>query len=122
MAIAFTIAENKPNKSKLFKNKWVLFPDKIRRYLNANEKDFSSNVAILLALDEYDDTLLYKDRIEQLMQFCAELQKSVEDYSIFSKCKPLGVKKADLQEFANELSALLQFALDNGEIILSVGD
>ena len=64
MAIAFTIAENKPNKN-----------------------DYSSGVEVLLALDEYGDTLLYKDKMEQLMQLCIELQMSVEDYSIYTTKK-----------------------------------
>jgi len=48
---------------------------------------------------------------------CAEIQRSTEDYSIYDKCKPFGIKKEELQTFSNELSELLQSALDSGSLV-----
>ena len=120
MALDFAITENK--RDIITNGKWVSFSDKIRAYLSAHKCDFSNGITILLALDEYGDTLLYKDKMEQLIKLCAEIQESTNDYSIFSKCKPLGVKKDELQIFSSELSSLLQFAMDNEKLVIAVGD
>jgi len=120
MALEFTIAESRYKK--IHKDKWVPFPDKIRAYLDTHKSDFSSGITILLSFDEYGDTLLYREKMEILIQLCAEIQKSTDDYSVFDKCKLSGITKDELLVFSIELSELLQFAIDNGEFVLSVGD
>jgi len=71
MALDFTIRRNKAQNYKL-----VSFPDNIRAYLSAHKSDFSSTVTVPLSLDEYGDTLLYNDKMEQLLQLCVEIQKT----------------------------------------------
>ena len=105
-----------------FDNRCVELPEKIQDYLDAHKCDFSSGVSILLPPNNYCDVLLYDDKIKQLLQICIEVQRSTDGYDIYGKCKPFGIKKEELQAFSTELSELLQFALDNGGLVFSVGD
>ena len=109
-------------KRKHYADDFVLFPDNIRAYLTEYANDFSSGVTLLLGLDEYSDTPLYENKIKQLLQLCAEIQKITNNYNTYGKCKSFGIKKEELLMFANHLSKLLQFALDNGEIVYAIGD
>jgi len=117
MALDFTIGCNKIQNDKL-----VSFPDNIRAYLNAHKSDFSSGATVLLSLDEYGDTLIYNNKMEQLLQLCIEIQKSTDERGISGKCERLGITKDELMIFSAELSQLLKFAIDNGKIVLAVGD
>ena len=124
MALGFAIAKaaSKKDKHSYHADKIVSFTDKLRRYFTAFESQFSSGCTLLLTIDEYADTILYDNKIKELLQLCVEIQESRNDYNIFSKCKPFDLTKEDLQTFSTEFAELLQFALDNDKTVLAIGD
>ena len=124
MALDFAISKipSRKDKRSYQADRYVSFTDNIRRYLTAFESDFSSGCTLLLTLDEYADTLLYDNKIKLLLQLCAEIQEALIDKGIHRKLEPFGVKKEELHLFSCKFSELLQFALDNDETIVAIGD
>ena len=84
MALDFAIFKVASRKSKLsyYPDKVVSYTDNIRRYLTACESDFSGGCTLLLSLDLYADTLLYNNKIKQLLQLCAEVQEAIVDKGV----------------------------------------
>ena len=124
MALDFAISKIPSRKDKLSyeADKVVSFTDNIRGYLTAFESNFSSGCTLLLTLDEYADTLLYDNKIKQLLLLCVEIQKALIDKGISDKLNPFDLKKEELHLFSSKFSELLQLALDNDKTIVAMGD
>jgi len=123
MALHFITAKNQRAYEKgHHDNRSVELPEKIQTYLYAHKNDFSAGVQLLLPPNNYCDAVLYDYRIKQLLEVCTEIQTSTEDYSIYGKCKPFGIKKEELQAFQSALSELCKYAYDSGGLVFSVGD
>jgi len=126
--IAFISAKSLAQRHK--SGRCVVLTEKMRDYFIAYQEDFFNYAVVIETLDEYSDTLLQKDDIEQVLKLCDELKYitgDITDYKmynlkIFNTWKQFSIKKEDLYIFASEFFELLEYAKKNQEFVWACGD
>ncbi|AOH56614.1 hypothetical protein ABE28_019780 [Peribacillus muralis] len=91
---------------------YVEFDEGIHSYLLIKEKDSTLSFGLLLNLDIYGETILYRDEISELMGICDCL---INKYT-------KGHKDQEVRRFAKELKSICLEALQRKKYIFALGD
>lgn len=94
-------------------NKFVHFNERIHAYLINMEKDSGNDFNLLLNLDPYHQTIIYRDRIPDLLEISAAL---INKYNL------TGEKQCEIRTFAQELKELCEDAIKQKKHIYAIGD
>jgi hypothetical protein len=94
-------------------DKFVHFNERIHAYLIKMEKDYGNDFNLLLNLDPYRQTIIYRDRIPELVLICETL---INKYYLNDE------KKLKIRAFAQELKELCEEAIIQKKHIYAIGD
>lgn len=93
--------------------KYVHFNERIHAYLLKKEKGYGNDFNLLLNLDPYLQTIIYRDKIPDLIVICVAL---INKYNLS------GEKEQEITTFAQELKELCEFAIKQKKHIYAIGD
>ncbi|MGF6949782.1 hypothetical protein QF028_002287 [Neobacillus sp. B4I6] len=92
---------------------YVHFNERIHSYLIKKEKDYGNDFNLLLNLDPYRQSIIYRDRIPDLVEICEAL---INKYNL------IGEKEREIKTFAKELKELCEDAIKQKKHIYAIGD
>jgi len=127
MPIDFTILEKSKKVRFTRNNLWVHFPPEIHSFFKEHKSEFSNYATILNDLNDWDDYWLSEDDMRQLLYFLVEIKASFlydhpNYYKRFSQLKSYGIQKNEFDKFIEDFIVLLRIALDDGKLVLAVGE
>ncbi|MEH7749309.1 hypothetical protein V7659_30530 [Neobacillus drentensis] len=93
--------------------KYVHFNEKIYTYLINKEKGYGNDFNLLLNLDPYGKTIIFRDKIPDLVVICEAL---IKKYNLTDE------KEREIRTFAQELKALCDEAIKQKKHIYAFGD
>lgn len=93
--------------------KYVHFNERIHAYLIKKEKGNGNDFNLLLNLDPYRQTIIYRDKIPDLVAICEDL---INKYNL--TCE----KEQEISTFARELKELCENAIIQKKHIYAIGD
>lgn len=93
--------------------KYVHFNERIHAFLIKNEKGYGKDFDLLLNLDPYRQTLIFREKIPDLILICEAL---INKYNL------TGEKEREIRTFAQELMELCQAAIKQKKHIYAIGD
>ncbi|WP_285767399.1 hypothetical protein [Peribacillus sp. SI8-4] len=108
--IQFILANTYDEASK--EEAYVEFEEGMHSYLLTKEKDSTNDFGLLLNLDMYGETILYKDEIHEMIGICEGI------IDIYSKED----KEQDIRRFARDLKSLCMEALQRKKHVFAIGD
>lgn len=94
-------------------DKFVHFNERIHAYLINIEKGSGNDFNLLLNLDPYRQTIIYRDKIPDLLAVCD---------SLINKFNLDGEKQYEIKTFAQELKELCKDAIKQKKHIYAIGD
>lgn len=109
--IDFTIGVTDKEAAKA--EKFVNFNERVHGYLVQKEKIFGTNFNLLLDLDPYRQTIIYSDRIPDLVLICEIL---------INKYNTNDDQEQKIRHFAKELKQLCEEAIKQKKHIYAIGD
>ncbi|MGN7177416.1 hypothetical protein BK139_13660 [Paenibacillus sp. FSL R5-0490] len=93
--------------------KFVHFNERTHAYLINIEKGSGNDFNLLLKLDPYRQTIIYRDKIPDLLVVCEAL---INKYNL------AGEKQCEIRNFAQELKELCEDAIKQKKHIYAIGD
>lgn len=93
--------------------KYVHFNEKIHAYLIKKEKGYDNDFNLLLNLDPYRLTIIFREKIPDLILICEAL---INKYNL------TGEKEREIRTFAQELIELCEDAIKHKKHIYAIGD
>ncbi|MEH7484504.1 hypothetical protein V7157_26215 [Neobacillus drentensis] len=93
--------------------KYVHFNERIHTYLIKNDKGYGNDFNLLLNLDPYRQTIIFRENIPDLIGICEAL---INKYNLS------GEKEREIRTFAQELKELCEDAIKQKKHIYANGD